>query len=48
VARMQQIEYAVGERDFPFLCLAPPLCINPRRDFAGRIARFQSRLAAIG
>jgi len=48
VPGMEQVKNAVGECDLPFLCRAPPLCIDPRRDFAGRIAWLQSLLAAIG
>ena len=48
VPGMNEVEDAVGKRDLSYLCRAPALRIDPRRDFAGRIAWPQSLLAAIG
>ena len=48
VTGMKKVKHAVGEGDLSLLCRAPALCIDPRRDFAGRIAWLQSLLAAMG
>ena len=48
VPGMEKVEHAVGECDLSFLCRAPAFRIDPRRDFAGRIAWLQSLLAATG
>lgn len=48
VTGMKQVEDSVGEGDLTFPCRPPPLRLDPRGNFAGRIAWFQSLLATVG